>query len=263
MAKTNNLGDFLKDIADGIRSKKGIVDDINAQDFRDEIESIVGIEVVDTLEDLEELDATEGRIVEVLEGEPCEGETEVEKVPIIAMKSFMVSKNGSGTSSVRWECSTSLFNKPIFIDDAGNLYAPNQIGLYFGGTYKTQANVSSYTFGTYTTLGQTSIEFKTLAGFISVSLILLEYYPDVFGTNLSIYLNGSISWSSGGGQLGVIAQNRWSYVYLIPKTWLNSFSDITENYMSDTMDFYGEIGNTVIANGSALSSFIINMEDPD
>jgi hypothetical protein len=40
MAKTNNLTDFLKDLADGIRAKKGISGAINPQDFRSEIESI-------------------------------------------------------------------------------------------------------------------------------------------------------------------------------------------------------------------------------
>lgn len=40
MAKTDNLVDFLVDLADGIRAKKGITSDINPQDFRKEIESI-------------------------------------------------------------------------------------------------------------------------------------------------------------------------------------------------------------------------------
>lgn len=40
MAKTDNLIDFLEDIADGIREKKGTTDPINAQDFRSEINSI-------------------------------------------------------------------------------------------------------------------------------------------------------------------------------------------------------------------------------
>ena len=40
MAKNNNLTDFLKDLADGIRSKKGTSGAINPQDFRTEIESI-------------------------------------------------------------------------------------------------------------------------------------------------------------------------------------------------------------------------------
>ena len=40
MAKTNNLTDFLTDIADGIRAKKGTSEKINPQDFRTEIESI-------------------------------------------------------------------------------------------------------------------------------------------------------------------------------------------------------------------------------
>lgn len=42
MAKTDNLTDFLVDLADGIRAKKGITGDINPQDFRAEIESIEG-----------------------------------------------------------------------------------------------------------------------------------------------------------------------------------------------------------------------------
>ena len=40
MAKNNNLGDFLKDIASGIRNIKGTSGSINAQNFRSEIESI-------------------------------------------------------------------------------------------------------------------------------------------------------------------------------------------------------------------------------
>lgn len=40
MAKNNNLTDFLTDIADAIRTKKGTSDPINAQNFASEIESI-------------------------------------------------------------------------------------------------------------------------------------------------------------------------------------------------------------------------------
>ena len=40
MAKNNNLTDFLTDIADAIRTKKGTEDPINAQDFASEIQSI-------------------------------------------------------------------------------------------------------------------------------------------------------------------------------------------------------------------------------
>ena len=40
MAKNNNLGEFLSDIADAIREKKGTADPINAQSFSDEIRSI-------------------------------------------------------------------------------------------------------------------------------------------------------------------------------------------------------------------------------
>jgi hypothetical protein len=40
MAKTDNLDDFLKDIADAIRKKKGTKEPINAQDFSSEIASI-------------------------------------------------------------------------------------------------------------------------------------------------------------------------------------------------------------------------------
>ena len=40
MSKSNNLTDFLLDIADGIREKKGTSDKINPQDFRSEIDSL-------------------------------------------------------------------------------------------------------------------------------------------------------------------------------------------------------------------------------
>jgi hypothetical protein len=40
MAKNNNLGDFLTNIADAIRDKKGTTAPINAQDFATEIASI-------------------------------------------------------------------------------------------------------------------------------------------------------------------------------------------------------------------------------
>ena len=40
MAKTNNLTDFLTDLADAIRTKKGITERINPQDFSAEIASI-------------------------------------------------------------------------------------------------------------------------------------------------------------------------------------------------------------------------------
>ena len=40
MAKTTNLNDFLKDLADGIRVRKGTLEPINAQDMRAEIERI-------------------------------------------------------------------------------------------------------------------------------------------------------------------------------------------------------------------------------
>lgn len=42
MAKTDNLSDFLIDIADAIRSKKGLTGPINPQNFSDEILSISG-----------------------------------------------------------------------------------------------------------------------------------------------------------------------------------------------------------------------------
>lgn len=42
MAKTDNLTDYLIDLADGIRAKKGTTEPINPQDFRKEIESISG-----------------------------------------------------------------------------------------------------------------------------------------------------------------------------------------------------------------------------
>lgn len=42
MAKDNNLGDFLTDVANAIRAKKGTSESINAQDFADEIASLEG-----------------------------------------------------------------------------------------------------------------------------------------------------------------------------------------------------------------------------
>jgi hypothetical protein len=42
MAKDNNLGDFLTEIANAIRAKKGSSESINAQDFANEIASIEG-----------------------------------------------------------------------------------------------------------------------------------------------------------------------------------------------------------------------------
>jgi hypothetical protein len=48
MAKNNNLQDFLTDVADGIRAKKGTTEKINPQDFRQEIESIeTGVDTSD------------------------------------------------------------------------------------------------------------------------------------------------------------------------------------------------------------------------
>ena len=55
MAKTDNLGDFLKDVADSIRTKTGTTELINAQDFSDKILNISSGE--NTLKNL--LDATE------------------------------------------------------------------------------------------------------------------------------------------------------------------------------------------------------------
>lgn len=42
MAKTDNLREFLTDVANAIRNKKGTTDLINPQDFSTEIESIQG-----------------------------------------------------------------------------------------------------------------------------------------------------------------------------------------------------------------------------
>ena len=40
MSKQNNLGDFLKDVADSIRKKKGTTEKINPQAFSQEIASL-------------------------------------------------------------------------------------------------------------------------------------------------------------------------------------------------------------------------------
>lgn len=41
MATTDNLQDFLTSIADSIRTKKGTTEQINAQNFDTEIESLI------------------------------------------------------------------------------------------------------------------------------------------------------------------------------------------------------------------------------
>ena len=51
MSKANNLKDFLTDLADAIRAKKGSTDLINPQDFSSEIASLSGgLEIVDMTE---------------------------------------------------------------------------------------------------------------------------------------------------------------------------------------------------------------------
>lgn len=53
MAKTDNLTDFLTDLADTIRTKKGTTDKINPQNFASEIEGIeTGITEVSTADEM-------------------------------------------------------------------------------------------------------------------------------------------------------------------------------------------------------------------
>ena len=44
MAKTDNLSDFLTDVANSIRTKTGTTEQINAQDFSDKILGIKGMQ---------------------------------------------------------------------------------------------------------------------------------------------------------------------------------------------------------------------------
>ena len=53
MAKDNNLQDFLIDIADAIREKKGTTDKINPQDFATEIANLSSVEETSTIEYLD------------------------------------------------------------------------------------------------------------------------------------------------------------------------------------------------------------------
>ena len=45
MAKTDNLSDFLTDVANSIRTKTGTTEQINAQDFSNKILSIKGMQL--------------------------------------------------------------------------------------------------------------------------------------------------------------------------------------------------------------------------
>ena len=56
MSKSDNLGDFLDDLAEGIKAKKGISYAINPQNFRSEIESIeTGVDTSDATADAENI----------------------------------------------------------------------------------------------------------------------------------------------------------------------------------------------------------------
>lgn len=60
MGKNNSLTDFLADIANAIRAKKGTSDPINAQDFATEISTITGgADAGDSTSDIEYLDIRE------------------------------------------------------------------------------------------------------------------------------------------------------------------------------------------------------------
>lgn len=64
MAKNNNLTDFLTDVADAIREKKGTSALIDPQDFSDEIASISGEpDYTDTLALLDRLEDAVGEYV--------------------------------------------------------------------------------------------------------------------------------------------------------------------------------------------------------
>ena len=45
MAKTDNLSDFLTDVADSIRTKTQTSEPINAQDFSDKILAMTGLQL--------------------------------------------------------------------------------------------------------------------------------------------------------------------------------------------------------------------------
>ena len=45
MAKTDNLSDFLTDVANSIRTKTGTTEQINAQDFSNKILSMKGMQL--------------------------------------------------------------------------------------------------------------------------------------------------------------------------------------------------------------------------
>ena len=180
-------------------------------------------------------------------------------ISLMATSQHYAIKTGTQSSSLCWKCSTELFNKPIFIDANGNLYTPAQVGVYFDGTYKTRADTTLYTLGTYSTTMTGTITFKTVSGGIIVSLINLDYDEEFWGTGAYFYFDAGIDWSTWGGSTGVSLQTQGASICLVQKTWLNNFSDITDGYFSDS----AVIDSIIIANGGAIDGFSIYLEDPD
>lgn len=66
MAKDNNLQDFLIDIADAIREKKGTTEKINPQDFATEIANLSSVEETSNIEYLDISGVSDTRLISSL-----------------------------------------------------------------------------------------------------------------------------------------------------------------------------------------------------
>lgn len=114
MAKTNNVSDFCRDIANAIREKKGTTGDINAQDFADEIASIE-TGGVDVLENQGLLVTANGSYA------PPEG---VRYNPIVVSISGAITSSDVGSIIRMMDLSTS-WGKPLTIVDENDYSAAN------------------------------------------------------------------------------------------------------------------------------------------
>lgn len=281
-----NMEDFYEDVANEIRIKNGETNPIKHADFAYKIKNIQGAKAEETktvtpnfasgnvvitpdagkvltqVTVVKDNDLVPENIVKDVNIFGVVGTVETggdEIISLMATREYYAIKTGTQSSALRWECSTELFNKPIFIDANGNLYTPAQVGVYFNGTYKTRADTTLYTFGTYSTTMTGRITFKTVSGGIIVSLINLDYSEELWGTGVYFYFSAYISWSVGGGTTGVSLQTQWASICSVQKTWLNNFSDITDGYFSDS----AVIDSIIIANGGAIGGFSMHLEDPD
>lgn len=141
MAKTDNLTDFLTDLADGIRAKKGTTGKISPQNFRSEIDSLGG----------------EAKYLiysgdKTFSNQSITSTTQVVSADELASAGIDLSNYTSQSKLliVTLLRSTSTTTKGVNYRMASNRYLARQASGYHYG-YGANQNVSStYTAGTYT-----------------------------------------------------------------------------------------------------------------